>query len=136
MSDHIRRSRRFFLRRALAFGVSLPMIGPLVVMLRRVRAQETSPTIAVPADVASGLSIVGTALVHRGADGAVRACSARCTHLGCRIDRVVGDEAVCPCHGSHFRADGTVAVGPASRPLARLRVEPDPASGGWSAHAS
>ena len=136
MSEPINRPRRFFLRRAFAFGVSMPMVGSLVAMLRRVQAQQTSPIIAIAADVATGLSIVETAIVYRGADGSVRAYSARCTHLGCRIDRVVGEEAVCPCHGSRFRADGTASVGPASRPLARLHVEADPASGGWTAHAS
>jgi len=136
MSERFSRPRRSFLRRALALGIAVPMLGPLVAMLRRVQAQQAPATIGIPADVASGLSIVGTAVVFRGTDGSVRAYSSRCTHLGCRIDRVLGDEAVCPCHGSRFRADGTVAAGPASRSLARLRVEPDPTSGGWSAHAS
>jgi Rieske Fe-S protein len=136
MSERLSRSRRRFLRRALALGVSVPMAGPLVAMLRRVQAEQAPSTVGIPADVASGLSIVETAVVFRGADGSVRAYSARCTHLGCRIERVLGDEAVCPCHGSRFRADGTVAAGPATRPLTRLRVEPDPASGGWSAHDS
>jgi Rieske Fe-S protein len=112
------------------------MIGPLVAMLRRVEAEQAPRTVSIPADVAAGLSIVETAVVYRGQDGSVRAYSARCTHLGCRIERVIGDEAVCPCHGSHFRADGSAAAGPAARPLTRLRVEPDPVSGGWSAHAS
>jgi Rieske Fe-S protein len=136
MSHSVSCSRRIFIRRALALGVSVPVVGPLVAMLRRVQAQQLSPAVSIPADVVTGLSIVDGAVVYRGPDGTVRAYSARCTHLGCRIERVVGDEAVCPCHGSHFRADGSVAVGPASRPLMRLRVEPDPASGGWSAHAS
>jgi Rieske Fe-S protein len=74
--------------------------------------------------------------VYRGAGGAIHAFSGRCTHLGCRIDRVIGDEAVCPCHGSRYKADGTVAAGPASRPLRRLRIEPDPAAGGWTTRAS
>lgn len=136
MSDRALPSRRRFLLRALAFGAGVPLLGPLVSMLRRVNAERTPFAIGIPADAASGLSIVDAAVVFRGADGSVRAFSARCTHLGCRIERVVGDEVVCPCHGSRFRADGTVASGPASRPLAPLRVVPDPASGGWSAHGS
>jgi Rieske Fe-S protein len=136
--DHpVARPRRVFLRRALALAVTVPWLGPLAAMLRRVRAQgQVPPPTPIPADVTAGLSIVGAVMVSRGADGAVRAFSARCTHLGCRIDRVAGDQAVCPCHGSRFRGDGTVAVGPAARPLVSLRVEIDPASGGWIAHAS
>ncbi len=45
----------------------------------RSRSRPTSP---------AGLSIVESAVVYRGPDGGVRAFSARCTHLGCRIDRV------------------------------------------------
>jgi Rieske Fe-S protein len=105
-------------------------------MLRRVRAQELPQTVVISADVSAGLSIVDSAVVFRADDGTIRAYAARCTHLGCRIDRVVGDEAVCPCHGSRFRTDGSPAVGPASRPLTRLRVEADSASGGWTAHVA
>jgi Rieske Fe-S protein len=130
------RSRRLFFRRALALAVGVPLVGPLVTMLRRIRAENQPVSVAIPAGVPAGLSVVDTAIVHRGADGTIRAFSARCTHLGCRIDRVVGNEAVCPCHGSRFRADGGVAAGPAIRPLAPMRVVIDPGSGGWTAHAS
>ena len=136
MSHPVGRSRRLFLRRTLALAAGVPLLAPLAAMLRRVRAQARPLEVAIPADLPAGLSSVESAVVYRSPDGGVRAFSARCPHLGCRIDRVEGDEAVCPCHGSRFRADGTVAAGPASRPLARLRVVADPATGGWTAHAS
>ena len=126
--------RRRFLQRVLAGAAGIPLLASLVAMLRRVRAQDAPLRVPIPADVAIGLSIAGAAVVHRGADGSIRAYSARCTHLGCRIDRVVGDEAVCPCHGSRFTADGEVASGPATTGLERLRVLVDPATGGWVAH--
>jgi len=136
MKHGVRHNRRHLLRHALAVAVGLPLFGILVTMLRRVREQDRPATVAIPADVVTGLSVVGQAVVHRAAGGAVRAHSARCTHLGCQIDRIVGDEAVCPCHGSRYRADGTVAAGPATRPLTPLSVEQDPATGGWIARAS
>ncbi len=133
MSDVL--SRRHAFRRLLSFAVGLPIVGAAVALLRREQARQTPQAVPIPADVPVGLSVTGTALVFRDASG-LRAYSARCTHLGCRIDRVVGDEVVCPCHGSRFRADGSVAAGPAARPLVRLRVEADPKSGGWIARAS
>jgi Rieske Fe-S protein len=124
------------LRQILGIGLALPFVAGLVAMVRRVQATNVPADVTVPADVPVGLSALESVIVHRDSSGAVRAYAARCTHLGCRIDRVAGDEAVCPCHGSRYRPDGTVATGPATRPLRSLRVEPDAVSGGWIARAS
>lgn len=131
-----RHARRRLLRRLLAAAFGLPLLAALGAMLRHELDRERPRDVTIPADVPVGLSIVDAVIVARTADGAVRAYLGRCTHLGCRIDRVIGDEAVCPCHGSRYRSDGSVAAGPAPRPLRALRVEPNPASGGWTAHAS
>lgn len=55
--------------------------------------------------------------------GDFRAFVAICTHSGCNISGVEGDEIVCNCHGSRFRLDGTVAKGPAKRPLKTRPIE-------------
>ena len=43
--------------------------------------------------------------------------SATCTHQGCTVGEVADGTINCPCHGSRFNLDGTVANGPASEPL-------------------
>lgn len=46
-----------------------------------------------------------------------------CTHLGCPIHWLPQPKIfLCPCHGSVFNADGTVAGGPAGRPLFTYQV--------------
>lgn len=49
--------------------------------------------------------------------GDFRGFSAVCTHTGCIVDEVVDGTINCPCHGSRYRLDGTVAAGPAPRAL-------------------
>lgn len=109
-----------------------PFACALVVMLQRLRARNQPAPVSVPADVPVGLSIASEVIVNRRADGSVRAFAARCTHLGCRLERVVDGVIVCPCHGSRFHADGRVAAGPAAHPLAELRVSPNAQTGGWT----
>ena len=43
--------------------------------------------------------------------------SARCTHLGCKINKMEGDRFVCPCHGSEYDLSGKVIKGPAYKNL-------------------
>ncbi len=85
----------------------------------------------IPPDVPLGLSVSGDIVLNRSADGSLRAFSARCTHLGCKLERVIDGVVVCPCHGSRFFADGRVAAGPAVRALTEWRVRPNAQSGGW-----
>ncbi|MGW3358920.1 Rieske (2Fe-2S) protein [Streptomyces bungoensis] len=50
--------------------------------------------------------------------GEFKAFSAICTHEGCTVSKVMNGTIDCPCHGSRFHiADGSVAQGPAARPL-------------------
>jgi thiosulfate dehydrogenase (quinone) large subunit len=56
-------------------------------------------------------------IVVRHADGSLSACSAICTHAGCRVEYQSG-ALLCPCHGSIFDSrTGAVRQGPATQPL-------------------
>jgi Rieske Fe-S protein len=49
--------------------------------------------------------------------GDYRGFTSICTHTGCDVTVVADGTIDCPCHGSRFHLDGTVANGPAPRPL-------------------
>lgn len=66
--------------------------------------------------------------VCRDEQGKVHSHSATCTHAGCVIHWNSFEQCWdCPCHGSHFAADGTALNGPAIEPLtpAEKRLEPE-----------
>jgi Rieske Fe-S protein len=55
--------------------------------------------------------------------GTFKAFTATCTHQGCQVVEVKGGTINCPCHGSRFKiADGSVANGPAARPLREIAI--------------
>lgn len=64
---------------------------------------------------------------------AIRAFSATCTHLGCRVawhdadggQQTDGGEFRCPCHGGRFNRAGAVIGGPPPRGLIELRTRVD-----------
>jgi Rieske Fe-S protein len=54
--------------------------------------------------------------------GRFEGLSAVCTHTGCIVDKVASGLIECPCHGSRYHLDGTVAKGPAPRALTQRPV--------------
>lgn len=54
--------------------------------------------------------------------------SARCPHLGCRINKLEGDLLMCPCHGSSFQLNGAVSRGPAPHSLQEIEHTFDPST--------
>lgn len=66
-------------------------------------------------------------IVAQVSEGSFVALSASCTHQCCPVSYLSG-RFFCPCHGSTFNTDGTVAGGPARRPLQRYDVCSDGSS--------
>ncbi|MCL4825585.1 MAG: Rieske 2Fe-2S domain-containing protein, partial [Anaerolineales bacterium] len=68
--------------------------------------------------VREGLSKIAA---WRDESGTLHRHAARCTHAGCHVHWNSLERCWdCPCHGSHFAAEGTVLNAPAIAPLIRM----------------
>ena len=83
----------------------------------------TPEALARTADIPVGSGVItGDIVVTQPSAGVFQAFSAVCTHAGCTVSKVANGTIDCPCHGSKFNLDGTVANGPAQDPLATENV--------------
>jgi len=126
-------TRRAALLQALGFtaaatgalaGVSVAARGSVpAAPARRAAGNAVADSASLAAGDAVSVSVNGTAaLVIRGADGALTAFDATCTHAGCEVGWRDG-EIRCPCHHARFDpATGEPTRGPAREPLAQLAV--------------
>ena len=81
-------------------------------------AAPAGNVIAKTADVPVGSGvIVDKVVVTQPTAGVFKGFSSTCTHKGCTVDKIVDGTIDCPCHGSKFNLDGSVAKGPAQKPL-------------------
>ncbi len=124
---------RLFSRRRAIRLAGLALVAPFALLVRsltgRVAALEPrSREVVVTLGTGPDTIFAEGAIVTR-AGSHLRVLSARCTHLGCLIAREADGLLVCPCHGSRFRPDGSVAAGPAARPLQPLQYRLDRATG-------
>ncbi len=66
-----------------------------------------------------GLSINGPIIISK-EENQTKIFSSRCTHLGCMINKVEGNEIICPCHGSKYDKNGIPTKGPSIKALTKL----------------
>ncbi|EGD55989.1 Rieske (2Fe-2S) protein [Gordonia neofelifaecis] len=84
---------------------------------------------AATADVPVGGGVIaGDVVITQPTQGSFQGFTATCTHAGCSLSGVSDGTINCPCHGSKFHLDGTVANGPASEPLKPVAVRVDGAN--------
>ena len=126
--------RKNFIQRALTLWgtiVSLPIVYGISKYLVPEMAAEGPVEIVAgrrgdlaPGEVKMVRSGSRAFFLTESASGELRAFSARCSHLGCIVQRVEElDRFRCNCHGSQFDADGVNLTGPALTPLQPFRVE-------------
>lgn len=128
-------NRRRWLRYLLGSGIGASLLSMLYPVLRFIlppKVQASGPnSIEVgkkPQDVKPNSGYVfpfgsQPAILIRTPDGALRAFSAVCTHLGCTV-RYQPDSKViwCPCHNGIYDLHGRNIAGPPPRPLAEYQV--------------
>lgn len=73
-------------------------------------------------DIPEGVSFFDEVIICKKSDEE-KAFSAKCTHLGCIINREIDGEPVCPCHGSRFDINGEPVRGPARKRLKQLELK-------------
>ncbi|GLW27201.1 Rieske (2Fe-2S) protein [Actinoplanes regularis] len=83
--------------------------------------------LALVADVPAGGGIIqGDYVITQPTQGTFKAFTKICTHQGCEVGEVKNGTINCPCHGAKFSIeDGSVAGGPAPKPLAETKVKVD-----------
>lgn len=116
-------TRRGFLRAFAWMAALLPFGAACLSLVRSLDRSRPRRRVTIVPEYRDGLAFADGVILRRDDGGRVTAFSATCTHLGCRITRAEDGFLVCPCHGSRFRLDGTVASGPASRRLTSLTFE-------------
>lgn len=120
-------SRKEFLKK-LWWILLIPYLA-LVGLMNRRHNQVTSPKeLRISNVLPDGISFHKNIICFQN-DGIPRFMEAKCTHLGCRIDKVIDGKLVCPCHGSEFDMAGNPIKGPANRSLPTLNFEEDKIKG-------
>ncbi len=80
--------------------------------------------IFLPKDLNEGINFFNEVIVYKNKNDII-VFSSRCTHLGCKIDKIESNHLVCKCHGSKYSYNGKVLKGPANKDLTKLNIQFD-----------
>lgn len=126
-------TRRGFFHILVALLASPAILWWLMVGRRDMKMGVRQQSLIIGKAIPPGVSFIDFAIVVNNNDG-VSAYEAKCTHLGCRISKIEGDQLVCPCHGSRYSLSGKLVKGPAGKNLKKLDIKKDPLSGEYIVH--
>jgi Rieske Fe-S protein len=123
-------SRRAVVGGVVGLGVGVPLLAACGSGSGDGGSGGTSTTASGPIGKADEVPVGGgkifaadKVVVTQPTAGDFQAFSAICTHQGCVVADIKGEDIDCTCHGSKFSiTDGSVVQGPATKPLESLKV--------------
>jgi Rieske Fe-S protein len=119
-------NRKDFLK-TLAWLITLPYLLFAGLMIRKHRQISSTRIIRLKAPNMDGIFFHDEVILIQ-KDHKIKIVTSKCTHLGCRINKIENGQLVCPCHGSSFGENGEVISGPATTALTQLYYKQDPKS--------
>ncbi len=123
-------NRKTFLRLA-TLGVATAFAALWSIMTAKNKQLSEQPVISRIniAKLGTGIFLFDKYIVVKSASS-LKVFSNKCTHAGCRINKEINGQLVCPCHGSHYDSlTGKVLQGPAGLPLSTIPFSTDAKTG-------
>ncbi len=127
MNNKINR-KKFFKWASLALLIPFYKIWQSAVF--RNKAFSSSPqTLEIESGLPDGIHFFNRVILIKENDN-IKLLSSKCTHLGCKIDKIENGELVCPCHGSRYDSNGSAIKGPAMKSLQEIEYRKERIEGG------
>ncbi len=114
-------NRKTFLRLlSLAFAAAFVALWHIMTGKNKQLSEKPVINRINAAKLGTGIHLFDTFILVKSAD-TLKVFSNICTHAGCRINREIDGQLLCPCHGSKYDAStGKVLQGPAGMALPML----------------
>ena len=123
-------NRKTFIR-LLTFGTATAFVALWGNMIGKQKKVTAKPVVTKlnAAKIGDGIFFFERFILVK-SNSSLNVFSNRCTHAGCRINREIAGQLVCPCHGSRYEAaTGKVVQGPAVIALSTIPFAIDTKTG-------